>query len=398
MNVRPLTVSQLNMYIRSLLEGDANLRSVTVKGEISNFTRNPKSGHMYFTLKDENAAVKVVMFKNAADRLAFLPEDGLAVYIRGRISLYERDGQYQLYSEDIIPDGIGRYHLAFLQLKEKLEGQGLFDDRFKKELLQYPERIGIVTSPSGAALYDVLSILERRYPLAVPVVFPCTVQGEGTAESIIKAIEYFNGQSRADVIIITRGGGSYEDLSAFNDEALARAVFASEIPVISAVGHEVDFTIIDFVADKRAPTPSAAAELAVPDKNTVLQRISGIKANMAKALSSYTARYSELVKMYRNGISIDRYMESKTQRLDIASSQLIANASAVTEEKKNALINCCSKLEAMNPLSVLLRGYSIAEKDGKTVKSVREIKPGDKFTVRIKDGVINGAAEEVIAE
>lgn len=396
MNPRPLTVSQLNMYTRSIIESDVNLRSVTVKGEISNFTRHLKSGHVYFTLKDANAAIKTVMFKSNADRLAFFLEDGISVFVKGRVSLYERDGTYQLYAEDIIPDGVGAYQAAFNKLKEKLEKLGLFDPQYKKPIPKYPERIGIVTSPTGAAFFDVISILERRYPLAVPVLFPCTVQGMSAAESVIEAIDHFNETRDVDVIIVTRGGGSYEDLIEFNSEKLAWTVFESDIPIISAVGHEIDFTIIDFVADLRAPTPSAAAELVVPHKDAILEELDILKYSMAKAVESHVYKYERLVEFCKSGLNIDSVIAYKEQNLKNAERLMNSGIKHLVDTKEYEMLNEFEKLNALNPLSVLIRGYAVPTKDGKTLKSVADIDIGDKFEMKMKDGVVKGAAEEII--
>ena len=396
MNQKALTVTQLNMYTRSVIESDRNLRSVTVKGEISNFSRHLKSGHVYFTLKDSSAAVKTVMFKSNADRLAFFLEDGLAVIVRGRVSLFERDGTYQLYADDIIPDGVGAYQLAFNKLKEKLEEQGLFDPQYKKPIPKYPERIGIATSPTGAAFYDVVSILERRFPLAVLILFPCNVQGVGAAETVIEAINHFNETKDVDLIIVTRGGGSYEDLIEFNSEKLAWTVFESDIPIISAVGHEIDYTIIDYVADLRAPTPSAAAELSVPHKDAILDELELKNISMAKYVQAYFSRYERVLDVFKKSLNAGYIISDREQKLLNSEKELKANALRLVETKSNDLINGFEKLEALNPLSVLMRGFAVASKDGKTLKSVNDIKVGETFEMKLKDGVVKSAAEEII--
>ncbi|MBQ3004952.1 MAG: exodeoxyribonuclease VII large subunit, partial [Clostridia bacterium] len=260
-----ITVSQLNAYLKSIIEYDDNLRDFYLKGEISNFTNHYRTGHLYMTLKDGESQVKAVMFRSAAQKLKFRPENSMQIIARGRISVYERDGQYQFYIEEMQPDGVGALALAFEQLKKKLENEGLFSKEYKKPIPEFPERIGVVTSPTGAAIQDILNVLGRRYPKAEVIFAPVQVQGDSASGQIAKAIFEFNQKKCADVLIVGRGGGSIEDLWAFNEEVVARAVFASKIPIISAVGHETDFTICDFVADLRAPTPSAAAELATPD-------------------------------------------------------------------------------------------------------------------------------------
>ena len=272
--------------MRSVIESDEILRSVLVRGEISNFSLYRKSGHMYFTLKDGQSSVKAVMFRSDAEKLNFIPEDGMNVIVSARVSVFERDGVYQLYVSDIIPDGIGAQMVAFFQLKEKLEKEGLFDDDRKKQLPRFPKKIAVATSPSGAALQDILSVTGRRYPIADIEIYPCVVQGTESAESVIRAVNYFNRKNDADVLIIARGGGSYEDLASFNDERLARTIANSNIPIISAVGHESDFTIADFVADMRAPTPSAAAEIAVPDISEITDFVSDFRYTLKKEVSA----------------------------------------------------------------------------------------------------------------
>jgi len=396
MNRRALTVTQLNMYTRSIIERDPNLRSVIVKGEISNFSRHIKSGHIYFTLKDSNAAVKTVMFKSNADRLSFFLEDGLSVFVSGRISLFERDGTYQLYADDIIPDGIGAYQAAFNKLKEKLEKLGLFDEQYKKPIPEFPERIGIVTSPTGAAFFDVISILERRYPLAVPVLFPCNVQGTGAADTVIEGINHFNETKDVDVIIVTRGGGSYEDLIEFNSEKLAWTVFESDLPIISAVGHEVDFTIIDYVADLRAPTPSAAAELVVSHKDTIIEDLFAKKLLMAKAVSSYVSKYEHLIDVYKRNLNAESLISTKFDQLRRCTKELHGNVNRIIELKGNFALTEIEKLNTLNPLSVLMRGYAVPTKDGQALKSVTDLNIGDNFEMKMKDGVVKGATKEII--
>ena len=285
-----LTVSQINTYVKSLIDGDDNLQNLYVAGEISNFTNHYRTGHFYFTLKDERAALKAVMFRSAAQRLRFLPEDGMRVIIRGNVSLFERDGVYQLYCEDMQPDGAGALAVAFEQRKQKLAAMGLFDEAHKKPLPRFPKRIGVVTSPTGAAVHDIQTVLERRFPAAEIIFAPVQVQGELAAPQISAAIEEFNRKKAADVLIVGRGGGSIEDLWAFNEELVAHAVYESEIPIISAVGHETDTTIIDFVADLSAPTPSAAAELAVPDVREVLFALDGQLDDLTGAMEGVLQR------------------------------------------------------------------------------------------------------------
>ena len=285
-NTLVLSVSQLNRYIKMNFDADENLANIFISGEISNFTNHYRTGHLYFTLKDDSAAVRAVMFNSSAKRLKFMPEDGMKVIARGRVSVYEASGQYQLYVDDMQPDGVGALNLAYEQLKEKLQKEGLFSELHKKPLPPYPEKVGVITSPTGAAVRDIINVLGRRFPYAEIVFCPVLVQGEGAHLQLTDAVNLFNSERAADVIIIGRGGGSIEDLWEFNDEGLARAVYNSEIPVISAVGHETDFTICDFVADMRAPTPSVAAELAVPDANELQYALSALKNRMFLNVSS----------------------------------------------------------------------------------------------------------------
>ena len=319
-----LTVSQLNRYVKSIIEQDFNLQTVFVQGEISNFTNHYKTGHFYMTIKDEFSSIKAVMFKTANMRLKFMPENSMSVIIRGRVSVFERDGQYQLYIDDMQPDGTGALSLAFEQLKNRLAAEGLFDAERKKPIPVYPHRVGVVTSPTGAAIRDIINVISRRFSLAELILCPVSVQGENAAPQIKAAIELFNKKKAADVLIVGRGGGSVEELWAFNEEIVARAVAASEIPVISAVGHETDFTICDFVADLRAPTPSAAAELAVPDK---LQQIGMLNAYQKRIKSALDDRFSyeksklELYKSSLKRLDPKNYIDSLRVRCDKASMQ-----------------------------------------------------------------------------
>ncbi len=388
-----ITVSQLNFYVRSLIDSDEILRSVLVRGEISDFSLYRKSGHMYFTLKDGQSSVKAVMFRSDAMKLAFMPEDGMNVILAARVSVFERDGVYQLYVTDIIPDGIGAQTAAFLQLKEKLEKEGLFDDAKKRPLRRFPMKIAVATSPSGAALQDILSVTARRWPIAEIEIFPCVVQGAESAESVIRAVEYFGKKNDADVIIIARGGGSYEDLSSFNNELLARTVAACPVPVISAVGHETDFTILDFVSDMRAPTPSAAAELAVPDIREISEYISDFRYTLKKELIAVEGINRSELEALKNRLNIMHYIESRELLLDKTETSMFSSFDTFFEKKKNALALSVSALSALDPLSVIKRGYAVVYKDGKPLASAKEAKKNDRLFIKMKDGEINCVAE-----
>lgn len=392
-----ITVSQLNFYLKSLIDNDQNLRFVFLEGEISNLTDHYSSGHIYFSLKDEKSVVKAVMFSYAAKNLKFKPENGMKVILRARVSVYEPSGQYQLYVEDMQPDGVGALSLQFEQLKEKLSKEGLFDKAHKKPIPTFPETIGVITSPTGAAVRDILNILSRRYPSADIVMCPVLVQGENAASQLTQAIKRFSESKIADVVIIGRGGGSQEDLWAFNDENLARAIYECETPVISAVGHETDFTICDFVSDLRAPTPSAAAELAVPDKDELTAELMAqrqyLSALIDKKLLSFESSLdnsSRLLSAYSplNIIEIgEKDMKNLSDRMLSVSKQLIEN------NTKN-LTETASKLSALNPVAVLMRGYSyITDTDNKTVSSVSDVNVGDKINIKVSDGTLSAVVE-----
>ena len=384
-----LTVSQLNTYVKSLLDGDRNLSAVYVRAEISNFTNHLRTGHFYLTLKDDAAAVRAVMFRSEALRLRFLPENGMRVLVRGRVSLFPRDGQYQMYIDDMQPDGAGALHIAFEQLKRKLAAEGLFDEARKKEIPRCPMRVGVITSATGAAVQDILNILGRRFPMTTVVLCPVQVQGPQAAPEIAAAVRRMNAQNAADVLIVGRGGGSVEDLWAFNEEIVARAVAESVIPVISAVGHETDFTICDFAADLRAPTPSAAAELAVPDS-----------MEERGVLLSYRMRASRAVRerLNRERLHLEPFSRKAALRdprliftphrlrLDHMSDRADRAARTRLQTERGKLSLLCGKLDAMNPMKVLVRGYAVAEKDGTAVTDVQTLSAGDRLTLRFSRG------------
>lgn len=386
-----MSVTQLNTYVRCIMEEDVVLKSVFVAGEVSNFKNHYKTGHFYFTLKDENAAVKAVMFRTYSSRLRFAPEDGMRVICRARASVYERDGAYQLYVEDMQPDGSGSLSLAFEQLKRKLFAEGLFDEKHKKPIPKYPETIAVVTSPTGAALQDILNILSRRWPIARVIVVPSGVQGENAESQLVLGIKKADTLS-ADTIIIGRGGGSVEDLWCFNSEALARAIFNCKTPVISAVGHETDFTICDFVADLRAPTPSAAAENASPESLMTAGIVRGFEQRLKDGLcSSLREREMTLERLENSPFLKDpkRIFEQKEMYYDALTDRLSSAGKLFLTEKTGDFDRLCTKLNAFSPLAVLSRGYSIATVNGKTVKTAAQLKKAGEFDLRLSDGTVN---------
>ncbi|MBE6572129.1 MAG: exodeoxyribonuclease VII large subunit [Ruminococcaceae bacterium] len=385
-----LTVSQLNEYIKALLDSQDLLGDIYIKGEISNFTNHYKSGHLYFSVKDSESVVKAVMFRSYASTLKFEPENGMKVIVRGSVSVFPRDGVYQIYAKEIQPDGIGSLYLAYEQLKEKLYSMGLFDEAHKKPIPRYPSKIGIITADTGAAVADMKNILTRRYPVSEIYIYPSLVQGSGAPKELCEGIRFFNEKFPVDTIIIGRGGGSIEDLWAFNSEMLAHEIYNSHIPVISAVGHETDFTICDFVADLRAPTPSAAAELAVPESSEILSTIAGY-ASMFKTLSEAKIRSlkNELAmlsksKMFTSPLFYTERLNEKTANL---SQKLLSSISKICSEKKSSLSEKTAKIAALSPLSVMARGYSIISKDdGHAVTSVNQLNKGETLDLRFCDG------------
>lgn len=390
---RIITVSQLNEYIKAVIEGQPVLRSLFVKGEISNFTNHYKTGHFYFTLKDENSLIRCIMFKGFAEKLKFVPENGMKIILHGKVSAYAKDGQYQLYADNMEPDGIGALYIAYEQLKSKLEKEGLFNPIYKKPLPKIPKRVGVITSPTGAAIRDIINILGRRFPYAEGVLYPALVQGDGAPAQLIAGMKYFNSANNVDVIIIGRGGGSIEDLWAFNDEGLAREIFASKIPVISAVGHETDFTICDFVADRRAPTPSAAAELAVPETMELKQKILNIIGRMDMLIMHNIKNSRQRL----NELAGKRVLNTPDYIVDDRRFQLM-NLDARMENgmkyslslKKEVFARYTSKLEALNPMSVISRGYSAVFSDGgQLIKSVDQVEVGDRLNFKTVDGTVS---------
>ena len=399
---RFLTVTQLNEYVKMLMDSNPVLKNVWIKGEISNFKNHYSTGHLYFSLKDDGGILRAVMFRSYAQKVPFVPRDGMKVLVHGRVSAFVRDGQYQIYVDEMLPDGVGALHLAFEQLKQKLAAQGLFDEARKKPLPQYPMRIGIVTSPTGAAIRDMLNILGRRFPCAEIKLYPAQVQGADAPPQLIRGIQYFNESRSVDVIIIGRGGGSIEDLWAFNDEGLALCVAASHIPVISAVGHESDFTICDFVADKRAPTPSAAAELAVPDRSDLLRGLNGVSGKLASfVLQKIQANRNNLKYLRESGVlsSAAPLLNEKRMGLLYAARRLDGEISN-TKNRANADISAmAARLEALSPLSVLARGYSVvADTNGNAIRSVSNVNVGDGINVRVSDGTVRATVQSIQKE
>ena len=389
---RVLSVSQINFYIKSIIENDGSLQFVLVTGEISNLTVHQRSGHIYLSLKDSNSVISAVMFAGNARRLKFRLENGMKVICRGRISVYEPSGRYQLYIEDMQPDGVGALTLAFEQLKKSLAQKGLFDNAHKKPLPKFPKTIGVITSPTGAAVQDITDIIRRRFPSADIVLAPVLVQGESAPEQLVRAVNKFSASKIADVVIIGRGGGSAEDLWAFNDEQLAYAVYNCETPIISGVGHETDFTVCDFVADVRASTPSAAAELAVPDRQELMsyyfKQKQYISAMLDRKIKTAQLRL-ENQQRRMSASSPKLKAEQLEKQLSAKSEKLTRFMNIYISNKENKLIAAKGKLDGLNPLNVLNRGYAITEKDEKIITSSKQLKNGDDFTVILSDGKIN---------
>lgn len=399
MTKTPLSVTELNGCIKGLVESDERFFDVYVRGELSNYKIYP-SGHHYFTLKDSESSLRCVMFRSSASKLRFRPENGMGVTVRGRISVYARDGAYQLVSTGIMPEGAGDLQVAFEQLKAKLEAEGLFDEKYKKPLPKFPDRIAIITSSAGAAVHDMLRILGRRWPMTEAVLLPVRVQGVEAPPEIAGAIRYANEFKVADLIITGRGGGSIEDLWAFNDERVARAIFASEIPVISAVGHEPDVTISDYVADRRASTPSNAAEIAVPDWREISDVLSGFEIRADQAMRKKLTRLSDRLETLKTKRVMTDHMvqiEDRRMRLDRLRDELTAAQTDNLSLHHRRYIALASSLDAMSPLRVLSRGYSIASSaDGTVVKSVSELSEGEKIRLRLSDGSASCVVDKIL--
>ena len=388
MKYNAVTVTQLNKYLKDRFDEDENLNAILVKGEISNF-KNHYTGHLYFTLKDETSLIKCIMFKSYAEKLQFKPKDGMKVMVFGTVSVFERDGVYQIYCKSMMEDGMGDLHEKFEQLKAKLEAEGLFDEKHKKSIPVFPKVIGVLTSQTGAVIRDIINVSSRRNPNVYIRLLPVPVQGPGASEQIAEKIKIMNEKKLADVIIVGRGGGSLEDLWPFNEEIVARAIYNSEIPIISAVGHETDFTIADFVADLRAPTPSAAAELAVPDIFELKQKIQNYQNRYRIALK----KKLEVMKLRLEKVMKSRaFTDPKRKIIDnsILLDNLVKRLEKTIKDLQNSKTNkyneLIAKLDTLSPLKTLIRGYSLTEKDGQIVKSVKQINKGDLISIRFTDG------------
>jgi len=385
------SVTQVNNYLKDLMDRDRNLAAIFVRGEISNYKAYP-SGHHYFSLKDEGGAIRCVMFRSEAESLRFRPQNGMKVIAFGRIAVFPRDGQYQLYCSQLTADGIGDLHMAFEQLKEKLLKEGLFAQEHKKELPAYPNKILLVTSPAGAAVRDMLRILEARWPLAQVTLLPVRVQGVEAPEEIAGAICWANANLDADLIITGRGGGSIEDLWAFNEEVVARAIYESKIPVVSAVGHEPDVTIADFVADLRAATPSNAAELAVPDQNDIYARLNQLNVRMKNAIERNVRQHRAVLDRFaasRALTSPENYIQDRRMLLDYQQRRLVNGLNGILSRSQRRMAGLAASMDALSPLKVLGRGYSIARKeDGTILSSVKQLEPDTRFLLRLTDGEV----------
>lgn len=387
-----ITVSQLNTYVKSLIENDLHLTMVSVSGEISNFKNHFSSGHWYFTLKDATASIRCVMFRSSASRVKFDVEDGMAVVLKGKVSLYEKDGQYQFYAEELHPVGEGDLALAFKQVKEKLEKEGLFDTTSKRTLVKFPKRIAVITSETGAAIRDILNITATRYPACEIIMCPVLVQGDMAARDMIATLDRVYSVDSIDLIIIGRGGGSAEDLHCFNDEALARKIYESPFPVISAVGHETDFTICDFVADVRASTPSHAAELAVPDWRDLQNRLINV-TNLLKSKIQYRCDFNSnlltTLKVRVSTSNAEQMLQNKQLDVDCVSNRMANQMKFTLQSSVNKATNIMSRIDALSPLKVMARGFSTVLKNGEYITVAEKINVGDNITVNFKDGDIS---------
>ena len=414
-----LTVTAINKYLKYKFDNDKNLMDVFLKGEISNLKFHT-TGHLYFSIKDENSKINAIMFSSAAKKLNFKPIDGSKVLIHGRISVYESSGSYQIYADEMLEDGVGNLYIAFEKLKKELAKEGLFDPKYKKQLPKIPEKIGIVTAPTGAAIKDIISTIKRRFPMVETILFPSLVQGESAAEDIVRNIKRAENYN-LDVLIVGRGGGSIEDLWPFNEEIVARAIFDCKVPVISAVGHEIDFTIADFVADMRAPTPTGAAEMAVPNMSDLITHINNLKIRLNEAMNkkiNYQKLYLDSIKnsfviknpmiMYENKKQkldsileniqnlFSNYIKNSRHKLDlIKSNYILNNPSILYKDKKIYLSNLMEKLELINPMGVLKRGYSLSMQDNNIIKSVKDVDMTKELLIKLHDGNIISSIKKI---
>lgn len=392
---RIFNVSEVNKYIKMLMDSDPLLTNISIRGEITNFKAH-YTGHLYFTLKDESATIKCVMFKGNAQFLRFKPQDGMKVVIQGQISAFERDGVYQIYCKSMSPEGLGDLYLAYEQLKEKLSKEGLFDDVHKKPIPFLPQRVGVITSRTGAVIRDIINVSTRRYPNVNILLYPAAVQGVNVASTVIEGINTFNKLDNVDVIIIARGGGSFEDLFGFNDEGIARAVFASHIPIVSAVGHETDFSICDFVADLRAPTPSAAAELVYPEYSEIVSRITTDKNRTMIAMKNYIERKRQYVERLK-AAKLEKVPLDIINRYRMNIDSIISKSESTIrysiEKYKTRCVRSITKIDALSPLKTITRGYSVAELNGKVIRKVEDVKSEDKIQITVSNGKINAIVE-----
>ena len=419
MNDKYLTVTALTKYIKYKLESDVNLRKVYLKGEISNFKAH-STGHYYFSIKDENSIIRAIMFNSNAKKLNFVPSEGMKVLVTGTISVYPATGSYQIYVEDLIEDGIGNLYVAFEKLKEKLSKEGLFDPKYKKKIPKIPSKVGIVTAKTGAAVKDIISTIRRRFPLCETYLFPCLVQGENASKDIKEKVLQAD-QYNLDVLIVGRGGGSFEDLNCFNDEELARTIFACKTPIISAVGHEIDFTIADFVADMRAPTPTGAAEMAVPNQYDIMTNINQLKIRLDEAILKkvkYQTLYLDTIKssfviknpllLYKNKqqdldlmnekihkLLLDSVERKKTKLELFKSNYILNNPVILYQNYMKELNNFLEKLELLNPISVLKKGYSLTYYNGTILSSIQNIKKDTSLNIRLYDGTLDVVVKNV---
>ena len=395
-----ISVGELNGYIKNIFDKDARLNSVSVFGEISNFTHH-KSGHLYFTLKDADGQIRAVMFQSRAQTLKFRPESGMKVTVQGTVSVFQRDGTYQIYVNSMSPDGVGSLYLAYEEMKKRLFAEGLFDDSHKKPIPKYPMRVGVITSPTGAAVRDIINVIGRRFPVASIYLYPVKVQGEGAASELVSAVDYFDRSGLCNVVIIGRGGGSIEDLWEFNSEALARRIYSAGVPIISAVGHETDFTICDFVSDLRAPTPSAAAELCVPDVRELYQRLDAyLERASASCMRNINAARAQITMLAgaakRTGIY--SLLERRRDTLSFLKERLSSAVTAGLEARRSKYMATVDKLSALNPLSVLTRGYAVAETEGRVISRISDVSLGDKVRVRLSDGSFDAEIINVLGD